>query len=385
MVCALTLISLMWFYYALVTDDLLGTREHETASHRRTRHLRSAIFWSAYSMDRSLTVILGRPLTLRDEAIDREFPGYDGNLEVESGATEWRSSTSDISELGAASEPYTAFIYSLRFDRIVAEIKLMLYRVSRSPRRFPWPRDLSEWRLEAQNACIALIEEAQGHQRNHMNSSGSVLSGVTLQRLELKYHQCIMLLNRPSPQNPHPSFEATQASFSSAMGIISTYTALQRFSNMDFSWLTAHSIFVASITVIYCLWTCPVTRGDVSLDSSLLRVEQAHHLLTILGRTWSVALEASTKLERLIKSTKDLFDGLSDPQMNNAGLWANDNSGAIASPDANLNRPVSNLIPPDGGNALIDELGILRDLFDLGWLDDFASDNNPSLFAAPVE
>jgi len=375
----------MRLYCAIVADDLSGNRENEMASQRRIRHLRSAIFWSAYSMDRSLTVLLGRPLTLRDEAIDREFPGYDGNLEVESGATEWRSSRSDVSGLGAASEPYTAFIYSLRFDRIVAEIKLMLYRVSKSPRRFPWPRDLSEWRLEAQNACIALIEEAQGHQRRNLTSPTSVLSGVTLQRLELKYHQCIMLLNRPSPQNPHPSFEATQASFSSAMGIIATYTELQRFSNMDFSWLTAHSIFVASITVIYCLWTCPAIRGDISLDSSLLRVEQAHHLLNVLGRTWSVALEASRKLERLIKSTNDLFEGLSEPQINSVGLWANDNPGAIGLPDANVNRPATNFVPPDGGNALIDELGILRDLFDLGWLDDFASDNNPSLFTASVE
>ena len=335
-------------------------------------------------MDRSLTVILGRPLTLRDEAIDREFPGFDGNLEVESGAMDWKLSHTSGPGPESAPVPYTAFIYSLRFDRIVAEIKLMLYRVSRSPKRFPWPQDLSAWRQEAQNSCISLLEEAQAHQQRHVLGSASALSAVALQRLELKYHQCTMLLNRPSPQNPHPSAEATQASFASAMGIIATYAELHRFSNMDFSWLSAHSIFVASITVIYCLWSFPLVRGNDPLDSCLHRVEQAHQLLTILGKSWSVALEASGKLERLIKSTRNLYEGLGDPQVN-AGVWMEGNPGIAAPPGAGLDRSAANLVPPDGGNALIDELGILRDLFDLGWLDDFASDNNPPSFGSPID
>ncbi|KAJ5763667.1 hypothetical protein N7533_002348 [Penicillium manginii] len=152
--------------------------ENDTPNQRKIRHLRSAIFWSAYSMDRTLTVVLGRPLTLRDEAIDRGFPGFDGNLEVESGATEWQSTNTASQGSVSAPEPYTAFIYSLRFDRIIAEIKLMLYRVSRSPKRFPWPQDLSSWRKEAQNSCVALLEEAQNHQQNHIIGSANALSGL---------------------------------------------------------------------------------------------------------------------------------------------------------------------------------------------------------------
>ena len=61
------------------------------------------------------------------------------------------------------------------------------------------------------------------------------------------------------------------------------------------------------------------------------------------------------------------------------------NPGIAAPPGAGLDRSAANLVPPDGGNALIDELGILRDLFDLGWLDDFASDNNPPSFGSPID
>ncbi|CEJ61373.1 hypothetical protein PMG11_09908 [Penicillium brasilianum] len=360
---------------------------NDTPSQRKIRDLRSAIFWSAYSMDRTLTVILGRPLTLRDEAIDRGFPGFDGNLEVESGATEWKSSNSASqgSVSVSAPEPYTAFIYSLRFDRIIAEVKLMLYRVSRSPKRFPWPQDLSLWRQEAQDSCVALLREAQSHQQNHIIGSAGALSVVALQRLELKYHQCIMLLNRPSPQIPHPSFEATQASFASAMGIIATYADLQRFSNMDFSWLTAHSIFVASITVIYYLWFCPLVRGNDPLDACLHRVEQAHQLLTILGRSWSVALKASGKLEKLIKSTKDHYEGMAGARAPPFGDWADGNPGIAPRTDAELDRSATSMPLPDVGNVLIDELGILRDLFDLGWLEDFSDNQHQPSFGGLMD
>ena len=41
--------------------------------------------------------------------------------------------------------------------------------------------------------------------------------------------------------------------------------------------------------------------------------------------------------------------------------------------------PPANPPPADGKSFLIDELGILRDLFDLGWLDD-VPDGNQSFF-----
>ena len=125
-------------------------------------------------MDRTLTTILGRPLTLRDEAIDREFPGFDSNDEVEEAATYWdrNPNSREAGPIpGQTPTSYTACIYSLRFDRIVAEIKLMLYRVSRSPSRFPWPADVGAWQQEAQRACVALLQEVQDHQPGRLRSA----------------------------------------------------------------------------------------------------------------------------------------------------------------------------------------------------------------------
>ncbi|KAL4900394.1 hypothetical protein BDW74DRAFT_188244 [Aspergillus multicolor] len=339
--------------------------------------IRSAVFWSAYSMDRTLTTILGRPLTLRDEAIDQSFPGVDGSVEVEETATRWHHSVHGTEAhrptLEQVRADYTACIFSLRFDRIVAEIKLMIYRVARSPRRFPWPRNLPEWQQETRTACDQLIDKARNRQRGRPDGGMNPLSGTTVQRLELKYHQCLMLLYRPSPQLPHPRLEAIQECFRSSMGIIQIYGELHRFSNMECSWLSAHSIFVAAITMLYCVWTYPAVQGSAPVAECLTRAEKAHELLSFLGQWWSVAREPCQKLSRLISMTREGSESV---------LGQSWNPSSASNPTAAQADDTGEFILGDGRSVLIDELGILRDLFDLGWLNELAADTAPSAWDA---
>ncbi|KAH8433837.1 Zn(II)2Cys6 transcription factor [Aspergillus melleus] len=361
-----------------------NVRPSEPLEHRAMRHLRSALFWSAYSMDRTLTTILGRPLTLRDEAIDRDFPGMENQEEIGVTATHWNAAHHDQNHhftlLDAEMSHYLPCIYSLRFDRIIAEIKLMIYRVSRAPQRFPWPNDLESWQMETEKSCVALFQEIQDRQRGRAISSSGHLSGVVVQKLELKYHQSIMLLYRPSPQIPKPTPKAAQACFTSAMEIIRVQAELHRFANMECSWLSAHSIFVATITILYCLWTFPAVRQENSLGSCLKRAELSVQLLDSLRKTWLVAHEACQKLRRLIALTAEVYNpkqpehttgqqlgGLNEHAYN-LGYGSQTNDGEA--PYFGQPRAAMNPEPQDRTNVLIDELGILRDLFDLGWLND---------------
>lgn len=339
-------------------------------------------------MDRTLTTILGRPLTLRDEAIDREFPGLDNNHEVESAATHWDQTNSQDQAVPEqppwlAPTPYTACVYSLRFDRIVAEIKLMLYRVSRSPSRFPWPTNVTAWQHEAQSACISLLQEAQNQQQGPLLNNLGTLPGVSLQKLELKYHHCIMLLYRPSPQIPQPSTEAIQACFNSAMDIISIYADLHKFLNMECSWLSAHSILVAAITVLYCLCSHPAVRGVTPIETCLKRVELAHELLIFLGRLWSVADEAGLKLGRLIAATREVYSATTTLCSGLVDRQRYEDSGNIVPLQQSGSGSDNPDIPAlDGRAVLTDELGVLRDLFDLGWLNESEFGNQHSFFGS---
>lgn len=159
---------------------------------RLTMHenLRSSIFWSGYSLERTLSVILGRPLTLRDEAIDIKFPGRHDSDELDNTAVvaalesdvqtrtshgppakrarlESVSSNNEIAaELG-----FELAALSFRFDRIVAEIKLSVYRVANFPHRFPWPSNRNEWQLQVLEACRHILSQAEGvlHARKGRN------------------------------------------------------------------------------------------------------------------------------------------------------------------------------------------------------------------------
>ncbi|OJZ87013.1 hypothetical protein ASPFODRAFT_717554 [Aspergillus luchuensis CBS 106.47] len=345
--------------------------ELNSATYRLAAQRRSAIFWSAYSMDRTLTTILGRPLTLRDEAIDQPFPGLDASDEVEEAATRWDSAKMTHHPFEQIPSTYLAFIYSLRFDRITAEIKLMIYRVSRSPRRFPWPSNISSWQRETDQACKNLLTEVYTQQRGRSVCGPSSLSGTTVQRLEIKFHQCIMLLYRPSPQLPYPTFAAIESCFGSAMKIIQINTELHRFRNMEWSWLSAHTIFVAAITVLYCLWAYPAVRDLTPATVPLSRVDSALELLTFLKQRWSVAEEPCEKLSRLIALTHETMRETAENQRRSATA---DDITTPPPAETQLGNGVSMVPQEDGRSLLIDELGILRDLFDLGWLSDWGSD-----------
>lgn len=155
--------------------------EYDRARLSHHENLRSSIFWSGYSLERTLAVILGRPLTLRDEAIDIRFPGGHESDELDTtavtAALESGFSTesprerpskrmrleSAISNSGTMAETTDDLaILSFRLDRIVAEIKLMVYRVANFPDRFPWPSNRTEWQLEVHEACRKILSQAEG-------------------------------------------------------------------------------------------------------------------------------------------------------------------------------------------------------------------------------
>ncbi|KAI0157971.1 fungal-specific transcription factor domain-containing protein [Hypoxylon sp. FL1284] len=296
-----------------------GTSPEE---HRRWIHqkdIRSAIFWSTYSFERNLSVVLGRPLTLRDEAIDVEFPG-ESTLSFE----QHRSAASPDSDHSTFKRPriddnqHAAAHYSFRLDRIVAEIKLMLHRVINRPDRFPWPTDVAEWQKEAHAACDSILNELLTHLKRRSRRS---TADTTIRSLELKYHHNLMLIHRPSPAIPRPTIESWKICYDSALKTIMIYSDLHRFSKLTNSWLTAHTVFVSGITFVYCVWAQSQIRNETSLDVFTRNATTCATLLKFLGRTWSVAADSVAKFERLVNMTTQAWkDAGHDPGAATPGI-----------------------------------------------------------------
>ncbi|XXH00876.1 hypothetical protein Hte_007227 [Hypoxylon texense] len=363
--------------------------EYKRSVHRK--NIRSAIFWSAYSIERNLSVILGRPLTLRDEAIDVEFPG-EGTLSYE----QYRGSVSpggNHSTENGFKRPrmdvhqYAAAHYSFRLDRIVAEIKLMLHRVVNLPDRFPWPTDLTKWQKEAHATCDSLLDEILTQLKWRSRRS---TANITIRSLELKYHHNLMLLHRPSPAIPHPTIDSWKTCYNSAVKTIEIYSDLHRFSKLTNSWLTAHTVFVSGITFVYCLWAQPQIKNETPLTMFTRSSTACTSLLTFLGRTWSVAADAVEKFERLVHMTTQAWKaGDSTTGLGAQNISNTQNFLSPQLPPTGQNLETSQAIPGSGNNdgsadqysinedrnefgfepaSFYTELGDMSSWFDLDWI-----------------
>lgn len=292
---------------------------------------RSGIFWSAYSLDRTLATTLGRPLTLRDEALDIEFPGETGTGYSSYPATVLPSPLQDLSadirhDRRASLAPRTSaqrpisieFLpatFSFRFDRITAEIKLMIFRVVQLPERFPWPTDLAKWQKDAHMACNTLLASAR--QTMGSRKVKHSYNRRALPTIETKYHQCVLLLYRPSPAFKRPTAEAFAICLASALELLRIHAEQLRFGQLADTWLTAHMVFMAGITMIYSAWTLPGSANRPVVQQSLntlplfntssqdleFGIRNCSEVLEHLGQTWSVARDAKVKFDNLAAIT----------------------------------------------------------------------------------
>lgn len=348
---------------------------------QRDLEVEAGIFWSVYSLERTLSVILGRPLTLRDEAIDVDFPGCHGADEVHMPAINADNNLETPSKRQRVSGFATPAVYSLRFDRLTAEIKLMLYRVAQSPSRFPWPQDIPQWTETALVACQNILEDSRS------GMSGKRADVTLLLNLELKYHQCILLLYRPSPALPRPTALALKRCFDSACDTVRIMSELAKFGDLPYSWLNVHMAFVAGITILYSVWISPQIRSVTMLEVFIHHAEMCKELLSKLSTTWSVAATAGQKFKTLSNITKSNWDkGFSSDtssQTQVRDVTAEVDAAESASHLQDPLLPGFELLPNgeiDWGtfdldynfaDPLLDTLGPMSDLFDLNWIPDF--------------
>lgn len=351
------------------------------------RDLRRAIFWSAYSIERKLAVVLGRPLTIRDEALDVQFPGTesDANSDIMSAL---ESSSNPAKRMRAEISPYKAAHYSFRFDQITAEIKLMLYRVKNKPDVFPWPTDVNEWQGKCHQRCDELVESLRNDLK--WRSRRRTADGIA-QRLELKYHQCLMLLHRPSPATSRPRAESWKTCYNSASQTILIHSEMHRFSKMPNTWLTAHTIFVSGITFLYCLWVNAAIKEKTSMDEFNRIASACSALLKVLGKAWSVAADAVEKFDRLVSLTSSSWNSWKEAQAERrteiaagASLVSLAQDGAVAETTTAVNQ--ADVFEDVGGFNLVEpeffltELGDMSSWFDLDWIGEGFNfdDNNPT-------
>jgi hypothetical protein len=246
--------------------------------------------------NRSIATIQGRPLGIRDEAFDVHIP-----TPVEQGDEDTRSvaeTNVKLSYSGVLSYP----LHRFRLDRIISEIKLLLYHLPTQMSSIIWPTNLEEcqkrlhteldsWHYQIPEAADAMVLVDESDRRQWYI------------KLELQYFAAIVLLFQPSQVFHKPSDEALLLCFQCAARQIQGHNTLHEQNALYPSWRAVQSVFASGATMIYCFWTSKVVRSSPEAADMPRMLRMCSNLLSIGGEWWPSAKQGKISFEKVVDVT----------------------------------------------------------------------------------
>lgn len=302
-------------------NDLAG--EQSCASSKAA--LKRRVFWCAYSLDRSLGVALGRPFTIRDESFDAELP-HDTDNDEELSNLALGTHFPIVQSIEASRHMFGCSIFIFRILKILSNITTTIYRASPPPPgggggsdgNGPFGSDLSDWQSATYQQLFHLqaeIRSSLGPARRVSGSNPAQYAGNQL--AELKIHEAIQLLYRPSQVLPRPTPFALQQCFQSAVEAIRIYARPKRYSEPPYPYtrLTEHSIFLSGLTMLYCHRTCREVRETAANDFLAEEIRSCSMLLGDLAQFWPTAQKSRARFDQLAQSTLAFASATSSARM----------------------------------------------------------------------
>lgn len=252
-------------------EDDHGLEDAHLTQYRQARRF---VFFTIYSLDRSIASIQGRPLGFRDETFDIKFPTIESDTS--------RIHAQPNSTMAAVTR-YSTSQYEL--DYIISDIKLHLYHLPGARTSFALPNDpwqhqsrikgtLSDWKSRIPSVDD---EDLRGIDRRQRQ--------IWHLKLEIRYHTAMLLLYQPSQAIRDPNPDQLITCYSHASSVLKIYQSLHDIEGLHFDWRSVHSIFAAGATVVYCFWMSSSVRQSV-VPSELTRSLRTCSSLLALGGEW---------------------------------------------------------------------------------------------------
>ncbi|EHY58965.1 hypothetical protein HRR83_001770 [Exophiala dermatitidis] len=334
-----------WKLAGLALRQCIDLGYHRSCKHLRSSttdplrlELRKRVFWCAYSMECQSAVMLGRPLALRDQEIDAEYPSDAADVCGAFGSSSGDSSTNLT---------MTRAIHTFRGRRILGRIHTTIYLDSINPEQNPGCAaqriqqlrgDLESWRAAIPPTMPRPIE-----------AQPLVLFG-TQDWFEMEYNYAILQLyrvqiigNHHRPQNPHfttttnttstsASTTAATTAATTAMGpnaeadaaadadgiFLSCLRAAERTCHIyrrhflgrptNYTWAALHELFLAGLTYLHCLWTSPAARAVTRQGQVSNTCTDCTIVLVIIAERWSAAAPYRDIFEALANLTMTMMD-----------------------------------------------------------------------------
>lgn len=207
------------------------------------------------------------------------------------------SATSMQARLGG--EPAThmsSAIHLFKLAKFNSEMKYVLHSISDEVPPYAYPNipDILQWQRD-----IAARLKAWFDQIPRFTGNKAYMTKIC----EIKYHGIMMLLLRPSPAIPSPSVESLKSCYESAVSSLRLYDQLYKSDLLVYSWITVHSIFLATITMLHCIWTVAEITAQVKLDVLMADLKGGSNVLSATGEHWPEAKQSRDALDELSATT----------------------------------------------------------------------------------
>lgn len=211
---------------------------------------RRRLFWATYTFERNLCSVLGRPVSIPDEAISTSLPA---------GVDEEYITAVDTS-LQADRSRTALGIHMIRYRRIESELMQVLHQ---SPPLATQNFDYHAWREAMRDKLYSWRTTVPLHPNPTQLAPLEIFDGCL--------YNSLLQLYSPSQHLPQMTTENTIFLANCAQKSIEAYRTCFRDGKLRFYWRTIHNLFRSGVSLMYCLknWPQGETMDFEPMEASL--------------------------------------------------------------------------------------------------------------------
>ncbi|RSM12461.1 hypothetical protein CDV31_006302 [Fusarium ambrosium] len=256
------------------------------------------LFWSLYTIDRSISISLGRPIGIQDADVTISLPLLLSDEKLSGPAEQAVPNVCpDIKDM-------SAFRHIIELRRINANI----YRALHSA---------AGVNIESSN-LDSIRQQHYALLNTWLLSAPRYLAPVSMYQtsewFQIAYHQAVINVYRPSHASPVSSADAIRLCADSSISLISCYNALYAKNKIIYTFVALDSLFMSAVTMLYSIRASAAVRHELTKEVVESNIESCVGLLSKISHGRIVGERSIQIIRRLGNATLAVFDTTSSAE-----------------------------------------------------------------------
>ncbi|PYH35687.1 fungal specific transcription factor domain-containing protein [Aspergillus neoniger CBS 115656] len=270
----------MWFTTAMALNLAIGLdlyrKESISGKDIMDTEMSKRVFWCAYVINCSVAINMGRPLGIQESDISMPLPMQLTDAQLIESIQSPNVEESVIPHVADTS----TFVHIIKLRRINAGVYKTFHSIG----------SLTQWIITAPR---------------YMQTLSTFQSTEWFQ---IAFHHAVLSLYRPSRAVPMPSSDDLRTCTESAIGLISSYSALYARNRIKYTFIAIHSLFLAAVTMLYSLRAFAPLRQELTKPMIQTNISTFLTLFRGICDGRAVGEKCCRIVERLGQSIMSLFE-----------------------------------------------------------------------------